>query len=306
MKFLQLIRFPNLFIVVLTQYLLQYFILIPAFRKSNFTPLLDHFHFFILVLSTLIIAAGGYIINDIEDLEIDLMNKPEKVIVGKFISVKNAHRLYWGITLIGFLISLYLAFYVQNLPLILIYPTAIYLLYIYSKTLKKSVLWGNLIVSIFCSFVAGIILFAERANFFKLINSNPEIGNQVALIFIAYLIFAFFSTMFREIVKDIEDREGDIKNGCTTLPIVHGIEIAKNVAYFFAIVLLCFLNFWVYLRNLEGAEKDLIFFIGGIILPLLYAIYKLKIAINKNQLHQVSSLAKYIMLSGILYLLFLI
>ena len=306
MKFLQLIRFPNLIIVVLTQYLLQYFILIPAFRKAELTPLLDHFHFFILVLSTLIIAAGGYIINDIEDLEIDKMNKPERVIVGKFISVKNAHRLYWGITSIGLLISVYLALYVNNLPLVLIYPTAIYLLYIYSKSLKKSVLWGNLIVSIFCSFVAGIVLFAERANFFKLFDIDSEIGNQVALIFLAYMLFAFFSTMFREIVKDIEDVDGDLKNNCTTLPIAHGIGIAKNVAYFFAIVLLGLLNFWVYLRCLVGAEKDLIFFIGGIILPLLFAIYQLKMATSKIQMHQVSSLAKYIMLSGILYLLFLI
>ena len=306
MKFLQLIRFPNLIIVVLTQYLLQYFILIPAFRKAELTPLLDHFHFFILVLSTLIIAAGGYIINDIEDLEIDKMNKPERVIVGKFISVKNAHRLYWGITSIGLLISVYLALYVNNLPLVLIYPTAIYLLYIYSKSLKKSVLWGNLIVSIFCSFVAGIVLFAERANFFKLFDIDSEIGNHVALIFLAYMLFAFFSTMFREIVKDIEDVDGDLKNNCTTLPITHGIGMAKNVAYFFAIVLLGLLNFWVYLRCLVGAEKDLIFFIGGIILPLLFAIYQLKMATSKIQMHQVSSLAKYIMLSGILYLLFLI
>ena len=85
----------------------------------------------------------------------------------------NARKLYWGISIFGFLISLYLAFYVQNVPLIFIYPSAIYLLYIYSKSLKKSVLWGNLIVSIFCAFVAGIVIFAERQN----ISSLPD-GHQ--------------------------------------------------------------------------------------------------------------------------------
>ena len=306
MKFLQLIRFPNLIIVVLTQYLLQYFILIPAFQKANLTPLLDHFHFFILVLSTLIIAAGGYIINDIEDLEIDLLNKPNKVIVGKYISITNAKRLYWGITILGFVISLYLAFYVENLPLVLIYPTGVLLLYWYSKSLKKSVLWGNIIVSIFCGFVAGIVLFAERANYWTLQEQSPQLGNRITLIFSAYLLFAFFSTMFREIVKDIEDREGDLKNGCTTLPIIFGMNKAKWVASIFAISLLGLLNYWVYIRSQDGPSIDLVFFIGGIILPLLVAIYKLKMAITKNQLHQVSTLAKYIMLSGILYLLFLI
>ena len=161
-------------------------------------------------------------------------------------------------------------------------------------------------MSVFCGFVAGIVLFAERANYFSLIEDYPNIGNRITLIFFAYLLFAFFSTMFREIVKDIEDREGDIKNGCTTLPIVYGTNKAKWVAYFFAIVLLGLLNYWVYIRSLDGTSKDLIFFIGGIILPLLFAIYKLKMAHSKNQLHQVSSIAKYIMLSGILYLLFLI
>ena len=306
MKFLQLIRFPNLLIVVLTQYLLQYLILIPAFHVANLNPLLDHFHFFILVLSTLFIAAGGYIINDIEDQEIDLLNKPDKVIVGKYISFENSKKLYWGITFLGFVISVYLAIYVANLPLVLIYPSAVFLLYIYSKSLKKSVLWGNIIVSIFCGFVAGIILFAERANYWKLQEINSQLGNRITLIFSAYLLFAFFSTMFREIVKDIEDRAGDLKNGCTTLPIVYGEVVAKKVAYFFAIILLILLNYWIYLRSLDGPSVDLIFFIGGIILPLLFAIFKLKMAISKHQLHQVSSLAKYIMLSGILYLLFLI
>ena len=101
MPFLQLIRFKNLIIVILTQYLLQYLILVPAFKNTGLVPLLDSFHFGILVLSTLIIAAGGYIINDLEDYEIDLLNKPEKVIINKYISATNARKLYWGISIIN-------------------------------------------------------------------------------------------------------------------------------------------------------------------------------------------------------------
>ncbi len=303
MPFLKLIRFPNLIIVVLTQYLLQYLILIPAFQKGNLPPLLDHFHFFLLVLSTVVIAAGGYIINDLEDYEIDLLNKPDKVIINKHISGSNAYRLYWGISIFGFLISLYLAFYVKNLPLILIYPSAILLLYFYSKSLKKSVLWGNIIVSTFCAFVAGIVIFAERENVFQLNINNPKYGSTVLEIFIFYLLFAFFATMFREIVKDIEDVEGDKKLGCSTLPIAWGIPIAKGFALGCGIIFLGILFDWIFSEEKIEVDVGLIYLVVGIILPMFFAMFQLTKATSKKEFHFISQLAKYIMLSGILYLL---
>ncbi|MFK8008914.1 MAG: geranylgeranylglycerol-phosphate geranylgeranyltransferase [Saprospiraceae bacterium] len=301
MSFLKLIRFPNLIIVVLTQYLLQYLILVPAFESVGLSPLLDHFHFSILVLSTVLIAAGGYIINDLEDYEIDLLNKPEKVIINQYISAKNAWKLYWGVSVFGFLISLYLAFYVKNLPLIFIYPTAIFLLYFYSKSLKKSVLWGNMIVSIFCAFVAGIVIFAERENVWEM----KGLGSEVAGIFIFYLLFAFFSTMFREIIKDIEDEEGDRKNGCRTLPIVFGKTKAKWVTIFFGNILLLILGFWLFLKKENGFDLGFFYILIGIIFPLLFSIVKLYLAKTKKEFHLLSQFSKYIMLSGILYLLIL-
>lgn len=301
MPFLKLIRFPNLIIIVLTQYLLQYLILIPAFHEVGLSPLLSHFHFSIFVFSTILIAAGGYIINDLEDYEIDLLNKPEKVIINQFIPEQNAWKLYWGISLLGFFISLYLAFHVENLPLIFIYPIAVFLLFIYSKSLKKSVLWGNLIVSIFCAFVAGIVIFAERENVWEM----KGLGAEISKIFIFYLLFAFFSTLFREIIKDIEDEEGDRKNGCQTLPIVFGKTTAKWVGIFFGNVLLLTLGYWLFLKKENGFDVGIIYILVGIIFPLIFSIFKFYLAKTKKEFHLLSQISKYIMLSGILYLLIL-
>ena len=303
MAFLKLIRFPNLVIVILTQYLLQYLILVPALQEASLSPILDSFHFSILVLSTVFIAAGGYIINDLEDYEIDLLNKPDRVIINKNISAVNANRIYWGITLGGFIISLYLAFYVNYVSLVFIYPIAVLLLYLYSKSLKKSVLWGNIIVSIFCAFVAGIVLFAERENVIVLLENPSKENIPVVFIFGFYLLFAFFSTMFREIIKDIEDVDGDKEIGCRTLPIVMGIATAKWVAIFFGIIFLGILIYWIYHWMELGWNAGIIYMIIGIIIPTIYSIFKLKFASTKKEFHQLSQVAKYIMLSGILYLL---
>ncbi len=297
--FLQLIRFPNLIIVALTQYLMRYCIIEPALKIDNVTASLDIFHFFLLVLSTVLIAAGGYVINDIADYEIDKVNKPDKLIIDKYISISRAQWLYHGINLLGFFISLYLAFYVQNIQLVFIYPIAVVLLWLYSYYLKKMLLTGNVVVALFCAFVAVIVLFAER---FILYHLSETQTFTVLLLFLGYAVFAYLSTMFREIIKDIEDIQGDHSFDCATLPIVLGVRWAKIIAAVFAISLLLFLAYASVWLFKVYAYIDLGYIIIGIILPIVYALFLLYNAKDKTDFHRLSQLAKYIMLSGILYL----
>ncbi|MEM9820644.1 MAG: geranylgeranylglycerol-phosphate geranylgeranyltransferase [Bacteroidota bacterium] len=303
MNLLKLIRWPNLIIVGLTQSLLFYCLLVPAFQQTGLSTLLDFPHFLLLIFSTILIAAGGYIINDILDYPIDMINKPEKVIVEQKIPLKSAWNLYYGTIILGLVISLYLANHVNNLPLVLIFPTAVFLLWQYSKNWKKQVLIGNLTVALFCAMVAGIVWFAERHSFGQLWLQHPEVAYPYAQVFIAYLLFAFLSTLFREVVKDAEDVLGDELSSCRTLPVVYGIKKTKMVAGTFGIVLLLSLVYWAYQQFSSSHYWEVAYLVFAIIVPTKLALFLLDQAKSKANFHQLSQLAKYIMLSGLLYLI---
>ena len=301
--FIQLIRFPNLIIVILTQYLIQYLLQIPFFEQAGLSTTLDHFHFALLVFETVLIAAGGYIINDLIDFEIDKINKPEKLIIQKKIPINKVWSYYHFLNILGLMIAIYLAHHVGEILLSLIFPAAVALLFLYSKLLKQQVLIGNLVVALFCAFVPGIVLFAERNTYTQLELTSPSLATELWLLIGGYLFFAFCSTMYREIIKDIEDIEGDSALGIKTLPIVWGINPAKIVAGIFGILLIGILLPWVVLGLQQVHYLDLAYILVGIVIPVFYSFLLLYQAKTKSAFHRLSRLTKMIMVSGLIYLL---
>ena len=305
MNFLKLIRFVNLIIVALTQYLLQYALLIPALLRVGGQPILPNFPFFLLVLSTVLIAAGGYIINDIEDVEIDKLNKPlQKQIVGRIYPLSISWFFYGFLTFVGFIISLYLAFYIRDFFQLIIYPAAVALLWAYSKWFKRMPLVGNLVVAFFCAFVAWVVFYAQ--NLYaptpeEVKNGYESSVSYVAFTFLSYSIFAFISTLFREIIKDIEDAEGDKAGNCQTLPIVLGIQKSKWVAFGVGVIFLFWVVFFSFI--LRGSILQTALLNVTISLPIIYALHLLLKAKEKADFSFLSKLAKIIMLSGIIFIL---
>lgn len=293
-SFLKLIRYKNLLMVFLTMFLTKYALI------GNLTlGIITHFDFDIIVFSVLLITAGGYIINDIYDVDADRINKPTKVYVGNSISFKNAWISYGTLTILGVIFGTYISYkyqYSHNYSFFFIFSALG--LFLYSKYLKGIPLVGNMIVSIFVGLSIYIISLFEfpKGGVYELINHLEYPRRDILF----YVQFAFLMTFIRELVKDIEDVNGDYVLQMKTLPIILGKKRARNITVFFSIVSTYFL--FICIKNLRGSFTEVLalYLIICTCIPMLFFIYKLWNAKTKKEFHFLSNLMKGIMALGIL------
>ncbi len=287
-SFFKMVRYKNLLMVLLTLVLTKYALI----YSYTSTPLLTEFQFAILALSILSITAGGYIVNDIFDLEADNINKPTKVFIGNIISVKNAWFAYWITTIIGLFLGIYVSFKSGNNSLSFIFIFTSIALFIYSKLLKKLPFIGNIMVALLVSLSIFLIMLFEY--------SEEKINSFIAVVI--YSIFSFLTTLIREIIKDIEDVKGDYAQRMQTLPIVIGIQRTNRITVIITVVLYAFL---IFVAKVELTKHPYlsVYIIIFIILPLAGFLYKLWNAKTTKHYQQLSTLLKLIMLLGILSML---
>jgi len=294
--FFNLIRWKNLLMIALAQYLIKYALLIPF----GVTITLNWFGFLLLVISTVCIAAAGNIVNDIFDVETDAVNKPEKVIVGKTISEKRAYNLFIVFNVIGVLIGFYLSNLVGKNGFFALFVIISALLYIYASYLKQILLIGNIVISVL---VALSIIIVGLFELLPVINpQNQETQLTFFKIVLDYAVFAFIINFIREIAKDIEDIDGDYKAGMNTLPIAIGRERAGKVLFVLSLIPLFAVVFYVF----TYLYKQLVvtgYFLLFIVAPLIYVSIKLFSANTKKDFHVISNLLKITMLFGMLSLL---
>lgn len=291
--FLKLIRYKNLLMVLLTMVLTKYALL----ESHSSNTLLSHFNFIILTTAVLLITASGYIINDIFDIETDKINKPSKLFLDKNFSIKKAWSFYILLNVFGLALGIFVSI-ATNTPLNSLYfiVTAIILFY-YSKSLKKIALIGNLIVSFLCALV--IFLVSE----FEFIGTNLESSSKISsdLIIAIYLFFSFTITLIREIIKDIEDVNGDLKIKAKTLPILIGRKRSARIAFFISSMMLVFIL--IILQSIKNESLFFWYILFLICIPLLYLLSKIWFARTKKNYNVISKLLKIIMFLGILSML---
>jgi 4-hydroxybenzoate polyprenyltransferase len=266
---------------------------------QNIPLALNHWQYVLLVLATVCIAAGGYIINNIMDVETDTENKPENVIVGKFISETKAYNLYIGFTIIGVAMGFYLANVINKPSFASIFIVIAATLYFYATSLKQSLLIGNFIVALLLSISVIIIGVFDL---FPLINDeNRAVLGLLFSILMDYAIFAFIINFIREIVKDLQDVAGDDLLGMKTLPIVFGLHnTAKLVSVLNLIPIVCivyYIHQYLFSANLFFATLYGLVFI---LAPLLYFTINIWSATKTKDFYHLSTVLKWILFFGIL------
>ena len=272
-SFLLLTRFWNLLIIGLAQYCTAGFLFSPH--------MVYDVRLLLLATSTVLIAAAGYIINDYYDVKIDLINKPERVVIGKSIKRRYALLLHTLLSFVGIAIGFLLSWKIGVVNL-----GCAFLLWLYSNALKRLPFIGNFTVAL----LTGLSIFIVNVLY-------PPWSVLVCL----YTLFAFFITLVREIIKDLEDLKGDDTFGCRTLPIVYGIRKTKMIIYFllalFALLVMT-LNQWI-------TPLPMKFFAWSLFLPMVALWGWIVRADTRNDFYQLSQFCKFMMLAGILSMAFL-
>ena len=269
-----------------------------VFFKSQDIPLaLADWQYGLFVLSTVLIAAGGYVINNIFDQHTDTINKPNTVVIGKSISETQGYNIYIALTATGVSIGFYLSNVIAKPGFATIFILIAATLYLYATSLKQMMLIGNIMVALLLSFSVVII------GIFDLFPTIHE-GNQQQManlfsILLDYTIFAFMINLLREIVKDIEDVDGDYNMGMNTLPIAIGKSRATKIVFVLSFIPLLLILHYIY-NYLFGLLFVTLYLLFFVVAPLLYFTIKIGAATSKKEFHNLSLLLKWILLFGIL------
>ncbi|TVR80980.1 MAG: prenyltransferase [Chitinophagaceae bacterium] len=302
--FFKIIRPLNLLFIVLAQFLVRYAIILPAFEIYNIEPTLNFLNFSLLVLSTVLIAAGGYVINDYFDVKIDYLNKPKKVFIDNNISRKTAMKAHVILSVLGVISGIYLSYIIGNFSLSIIFPVVAGLLWFYSTTYKKQALIGNFIVSFLTGLILLMVVLFEPKLLDLEILGIRYIALPVLYTVVAYAFFAFWVSLVREIIKDLQDMQGDIAFGCETLPIKIGIPKTKLIVAVLIVIQIALIGF-IQLQYLDTQYYEIqqgrfLYIFIFIQLPMVYILYKLRRADKAADFQVMSNIVKFVMLAGIL------
>lgn len=308
--FFRLIRWSNLLMIAIMMLLVYYCLMLPMFNTGIVGVMPLSPAFMLLLISMVFIAAGGYVINDYFDVEIDKANKPDKLIVSKIFSSNVTKFFYIILTFIGIVTGLASSILILDSRFYLLFTILLLLvclLYSYSANYKKKLIIGNLIVSLsvaFAVFLPWLFEILYLSNNSLILYAVKDTIISILPFVLFYTAFAFFMTLIREIVKDAEDFKGDLLTHCRTIPIIFGINKMNVILSVLGLLLWLLLFFYqiILYRHHSYIALGIMFVIWNSLPISISQLFNKNAEINY---HRYSVFLKIIMLLGVLSMIFI-
>jgi len=305
--YLKLLRVGNLAFLAILLFVMEKWVALPLLQLAQFSEQMPWWVLTLITLATVFVAAGGYVINDYFDVKIDRINRPDDLVVTRHISREGAMRLFQVLTLVGVLMALGVAWWARSWTLAMIFIVIPGLLWFYSASYKRQLLIGNIVVA-FASALVPLLIAIINADYLahlygEALAYTPIVG-QLYVWLGGFAIFAFLMTLVREMVKDIEDREGDCEMECRTIPIVWGVKTTKIIVTILLLAIAALIVYiaWAVLPFPHSWQSfSTRYVVFGLLVPIACVITLLWASTNQVEIRRTQLVLKFMMFMGVMY-----
>lgn len=304
---MRLVRWSNLLFLAALVWVMEKWVAVPILDKVAFGEQLPGYILALIALATVLIAAGGYVINDYFDVKIDRINRPDEVIVTRTITKPAAMRLSFWLSGAGIVCGLIAASLLRSFTLGILFVAIPGLLWFYSSSYKRLFMIGNLIIALLAGLTPMIVALANTAQLqlrFAAILPYTTLEHDLYAWLGGFALFAFLLTWIREIVKDMQDQMGDRELECHSMPVVWGEMWTKIFVTVLLVLTLAIIgHLWYHILPfpLSWTSLSTRYIVLGIVTPLLGVLGLLWAAKIPSDYKNCQQLVKFTMLLGMLY-----
>lgn len=304
---MQLVRWSNLFFLGALIYVMEKWVVVPILDDVAFGEQLPWYILLLIAAATILIAAGGYVINDYFDIKIDRINRPDQLIVTQYISKENAMRLSIGLSGVGMVCGLLAAWLLRSSTIAILFAIIPGLLWFYSSSYKRLLIVGNVTIALLSALSPMMVAIANVAQLqlkYSTILPYTTLEHDIYAWVGGFSLFAFLLTWIREIVKDLQDQMGDRELECHSMPIVWGNIVTKIVVTALIVLTTVLIGwFWYSLLPFDHSWQSFStrYIVLAIIIPLWGALWLLWAAKIPSDYRTCQQVLKLTMFLGMLY-----
>ena len=300
MHWIKHLRWPNLLLMAFLLYSVRHFLMAPILESFDLRFLLSEASFAFLVLSSLLIAAAGYLINDYYDQAADAINKPHR----QLSHPDQALRWYGILNLTGIALAAWVGWQAGLLNLAILHIIIVFVLWKYAEQWKGIPLVGNLIIASLLAILVFVPLLFEYIALSVLYRESALSARYLLYTALAYATFAYLSNLVREIAKAAQDVGGDAAVGYRTLPVVYGLPLSRRLAVLLQLISLLLLCLVLLVQIRQQSWANAAFILLAVLLPGSLALVNLLQAKDPAGFGRAAGRLKLYMLGGVSSLAF--